>query len=166
MQAAAEGLERRAATCRPSRQAPSSTGSWNEHYPDAECFLFAIADALHEEYKAITDAGFILQIDDPDLPDGWQMYPEMSVADYRTYADLRVAAINRALEGIPEEQVRLHVCWGSGHGPHRNDIPLERHRRHRAQGRAQCYSVEAANPMHEYELARLGDDEAARRASS
>lgn len=79
---------------------------WNEHYPDSESFLMAIADALHEEYKAITDAGFILQIDDPDLPDGWQMYPDMSVADYRPYADLRVAAINRALEGIPEDQVR------------------------------------------------------------
>jgi len=89
---------------------------WNEYYPNDEAFLFAIADALHEEYQAITDAGILLQIDDPDLPDGWQMYPDMSVADYRPYADLRVAAINRALEGIPEDRVRLHICWGSGHG--------------------------------------------------
>jgi 5-methyltetrahydropteroyltriglutamate--homocysteine methyltransferase len=125
---------------------------WNEHYPDAESFLMAIADALHEEYKAITDAGFILQIDDPDLPDGWQMYPEMSVADYRPYADLRVAAINRALEGIPEDQVRLHICWGSGHGPHRNDIPLSDIVDIVLKVRAECFSVEAANPMHEWEL--------------
>ncbi len=125
---------------------------WNDHYPDSESFLMAIADALHEEYKAITDAGFILQIDDPDLPDGWQMYPEMSVADYRPYADLRVAAINRALEGIPEDQVRLHICWGSGHGPHRNDIPLRDIVDIVLKVRAECFSVEAANPMHEYEL--------------
>jgi len=125
---------------------------WNEHYPDTESFLFAIADAIHVEYKAITDAGFILQIDDPDLPDGWQMFPQMSVADYRTYADLCVAAINRALEGIPEDQVRLHVCWGSGHGPHRNDIPLSDIVDIVLKVRAECFSVEAANPMHEWEL--------------
>jgi len=124
---------------------------WNEHYPDDESFLFAIADALHEEYRAITDAGVLLQIDDPDLPDGWQMYPDMSAADYRKYADLRVAAINRALEGIPEDRVRLHICWGSGHGPHRNDIPLEDIVDVVLKVRAECYSVEAANPMHEYE---------------
>jgi 5-methyltetrahydropteroyltriglutamate--homocysteine methyltransferase len=124
---------------------------WNEYYPDDESFMFAIADALHEEYKAITDAGILLQIDDPDLPDGWQMYPDMSVADYRKYAELRVAAINRALDGIPEERVRLHICWGSGHGPHKNDIPLRDIVDIVLQVRAQCYSVEAANPRHEYE---------------
>jgi 5-methyltetrahydropteroyltriglutamate--homocysteine methyltransferase len=124
---------------------------WNEHYPDTESFLFAIADALHEEYKAITDAGILLQIDDPDLPDGWQMYPDMTVADYRPYAELRVEAINRALKGIPEDRVRLHICWGSGHGPHRNDIPLRDIVDIALRVPAQCYSVEAANPMHEFE---------------
>jgi 5-methyltetrahydropteroyltriglutamate--homocysteine methyltransferase len=124
---------------------------WNEHYPDDEAFLFAIADALHEEYKAITDAGVILQIDDPDLPDGWQMYPSMSVADYRAYAELRVAAINRALSGIPEDRVRLHICWGSGHGPHKNDVPLSEILDVVLKVPAQCYSVEAANPRHEHE---------------
>jgi 5-methyltetrahydropteroyltriglutamate--homocysteine methyltransferase len=133
--------------------APGTVEHWliNEHYADAESFLFAIADALHQEYRAITDGGVLLQIDDPDLPDGWQMYPQMSVADYRKYADLRVAAINRALEGIPEDRVRLHICWGSGHGPHRNDIPLQDLVDVVLKVRAQCYSVEAANPMHEYE---------------
>jgi 5-methyltetrahydropteroyltriglutamate--homocysteine methyltransferase len=125
---------------------------WNDYYPNDEAFLFAIADALHEEYQAIVDAGFILQIDDPDLPDGWQMFPDMSVADYRPYADLRVAAINRALTGIPEDRVRLHICWGSGHGPHRNDIPLRDIVDIVLKVRAECFSVEAANPMHEFEL--------------
>src|SRR5438105_3724292 len=82
---------------------------WNEHYPDTESFLMAIADALHQEYRAIAGAGLLLQIDDPDLPDGWQMYPDMSAADYRRYAELRVEALNHALRGIPEEQGRLHV---------------------------------------------------------
>jgi 5-methyltetrahydropteroyltriglutamate--homocysteine methyltransferase len=124
---------------------------WNEHYASDEEFLFAIADALHEEYKAITDAGIILQLDDPDLPDGWQMFPDMSVADYRKYADLRVAAINRALEGIPQDQVRLHICWGSGHGPHTNDIALQDIVDIVLKVKADCYSVEAGNVRHEHE---------------
>jgi 5-methyltetrahydropteroyltriglutamate--homocysteine methyltransferase len=124
---------------------------WNEYYPDAESFLFAIADALHHEYKAITDAGLLLQIDDPDLPDGWQMDPSWTVGQYRQYAELRVAAINRALDGIPQDRVRLHICWGSGHGPHKNDIPLSDIVDIVLQVRAQCYSVEAANPRHAYE---------------
>jgi 5-methyltetrahydropteroyltriglutamate--homocysteine methyltransferase len=133
--------------------APGTVEHWlsNEYYPDDESFLFAIADALHEEYRAITDAGILLQIDDPDLPDGWQMYPEMTVSDYRPYAELRVAAINRALEGIPEDRVRLHICWGSGHGPHKNDIPLRDIVDIVLKVRAECFSVEAANPRHAYE---------------
>jgi 5-methyltetrahydropteroyltriglutamate--homocysteine methyltransferase len=124
---------------------------WNEYYPTDEAFLFAIADALHDEYKAITDAGFILQLDDPDLPDGWQMYPDMSVADYRKYADLRVEAINRALQGVPRDRVRLHICWGSGHGPHTNDIPLADIVDVVLKVNADCYSVEAGNVRHEHE---------------
>ncbi len=75
----------------------------------------------------------------------------MTVAEYRPYADLRVAAINRALEGIPEDRVRLHICWGSGHGPHANDIPLRDIVDIVLKVRAECFSVEAANPRHEYE---------------
>ena len=73
---------------------------------------------MHEEYKAIVDAGFLLQIDDPDLGDAWQIHPEMSVAEYRKFAELRVDALNHALRAIPIDRVRLHVCWGSYHGPH------------------------------------------------
>jgi 5-methyltetrahydropteroyltriglutamate--homocysteine methyltransferase len=124
---------------------------WNEYYPDQQTLVFAIADVLHEEYKAITDAGIVLQVDNPDLPDGWQMFPEMSVAEYRNYAELRVEALNHALRDIPAELVRLHVCWGSGHGPHTNDIPLADIIDIVLKVDAQCYSIEAANPAHEHE---------------
>ena len=133
--------------------APGTVEHWlyNQHYQSDEEFLFALADALHHEYKAITDAGLNLQIDDPDLPDGWQMFPEMSVAEYRTYAELRVEAINRALRDIPTEQVRLHVCWGSGLGPHKNDIDLGDIVDIILRVNAQVYSIEAANPRHQHE---------------
>jgi 5-methyltetrahydropteroyltriglutamate--homocysteine methyltransferase len=97
------------------------------------------------------DAGFLLQIDDPDLPDGWQMYPDMSVREYRKYATLRVDAINHALRGIPREKVRLHVCWGSFHGPHKSDIPLKDIVDIIFRVRASSYSIEASNPVHEHE---------------
>jgi 5-methyltetrahydropteroyltriglutamate--homocysteine methyltransferase len=133
--------------------APGTIEHWlfNQHYASDEEFLYAIADAMHAEYKAITDAGLNLQIDDPDLPDGWQMFPEMSVDDYRRYAALRVEALNHALRDIPVEQIRLHVCWGSGHGPHQNDIPLEHIVDIILSVKAQVYSIEAANPRHDHE---------------
>lgn len=124
---------------------------WNKHYPDQESFLFAIADALHQEYKPIADAGFILQVDDPDLADGWQMYPDMDPPAYRKYAEVRIEALNHALRDIPEEQVRFHVCWGSLHGPHANDLPLQEMVHVMLRAHAQCYSVEAANARHEHE---------------
>ncbi|MBI2172041.1 MAG: cobalamin-independent methionine synthase II family protein [Chloroflexi bacterium] len=122
---------------------------WNQHYPSDEAFLYAIADAMHEEYKAIVDAGFILQIDDPDLPDAWQIHPEMTVPQYQRYAEIRVDAINHALRGLPEDRVRLHTCWGSGHGPHRNDIELRDIIQVVLKVKAQCISIEASNPRHE-----------------
>jgi 5-methyltetrahydropteroyltriglutamate--homocysteine methyltransferase len=133
--------------------APGTVEHWlyNQYYQTDEEFLFALADALHHEYKAITDAGLNLQIDDPDLPDGWQMFPGMSVAEYRAYAELRVEAINHALRGVPEEQVRLHVCWGSGLGPHKNDIALADIIDVILKVNAQVFSIEAANPRHQHE---------------
>src|SRR5216683_1264740 len=133
--------------------APGTVEHWlyNQHYKTDEEFLFALADALHHEYKAITDAGLNLQIDDPDLPDGWQMFPQMSVAEYRKYAELRVEAINHALRDVPTEQVRLHVCWGSGLGPHKNDIALGDIVDIILRVKAQVYSIEAANPRHQHE---------------
>src|SRR5712691_8872084 len=93
-------------------RAPGKKEHWmkNEYYPTNEAYLFAIADAMHEEYKAIVDAGFILQIDDPDLADAWQMHPQMTVADYRKYQEMRIDALNRGLRDLPVDRVRFHVC--------------------------------------------------------
>src|SRR5204862_1888359 len=115
---------------------------WNDYYKSDEEFLTAIADAMHKEYKAITDAGIVLQIDDPDFPDGWQMYPEMSVADYRKYATLRIEALNHALRDVPEHLIRFHTCWGSQHTPHKNDIALSDIVDIMLMAKAECYSVE------------------------
>ncbi|HKT17311.1 MAG TPA: cobalamin-independent methionine synthase II family protein [Stellaceae bacterium] len=132
---------------------PGTIEHWlrNEHYPDEEAYLEAIADCMREEYRAIVDAGFRLQIDDPDLPDGWLMYPDMSVPEYRRYARLRVDALNHALRDIPREKIRLHVCWGSFHGPHQDDIPLKDIADLIFRVKASEYSIEASNPAHEHE---------------
>lgn len=133
--------------------APGTVEHWlrNEHYADDESFLMAIAETMRAEYKAITDAGIVLQIDDPDLPDGWQVHPEMDLTAYHSYAALRIDALNYALCGIPEDLVRLHVCWGSYHGPHKNDIPLAAITDLILSVPAACYSIEGANPVHEHE---------------
>ncbi|MBI4524655.1 MAG: cobalamin-independent methionine synthase II family protein [Deltaproteobacteria bacterium] len=133
--------------------APGTLEHWmkNDYYPNDEAYLYAIADAMHDEYKAIVDAGFILQIDDPDLADAWQMNSHMSVAEYRKYAELRIHALNHALRDIPPEGVRFHMCWGSYHGPHKYDIPLKDIVDLILKVRAGAYSIEASNPRHEHE---------------
>ena len=133
--------------------APGTIEHWlhNEYYKSDEEFLFAIAEAMNEEYRAITDAGFLLQIDDPDLADAWQIHANMDVDEYRRFAELRVESINVALKGVPREQVRLHVCWGSIHGPHKNDIPLRQIADLILRVNAGVYSIEASNPRHEHE---------------
>jgi 5-methyltetrahydropteroyltriglutamate--homocysteine methyltransferase len=133
--------------------APGTIEHWlhNEYYSSQEEFLFAVADAMHEEYKAITDSGLIVHIDDPDLADGWQIYPDMQLSEYRRYAELRVEALNRALQGIPSENVILHVCWGSGHHPHVSDLPLRDLIDLFLKVNALGISIEAANPRHEWE---------------
>jgi 5-methyltetrahydropteroyltriglutamate--homocysteine methyltransferase len=133
--------------------APGTMEHWmkNEYYPTDEAYLFAIAEAMHEEYKAIVDAGFILQIDDPDLADAWQMYPHMSVEEYRKYQELRIDALNHGLRDLPIDRVRFHMCWGSYHGPHKYDIPLRDIVDLILRVRAGAYSVEASNPCHEHE---------------
>jgi 5-methyltetrahydropteroyltriglutamate--homocysteine methyltransferase len=127
-------------------------GLWNEYYKSDEEFLFAIAEAMQPEYRAIVDAGFILQLDDPGLPDTYDMIvPSPSIEDYRKFAELRVEAQNHALHGIPEDRVRYHICWGSWHGPHTHDLPLKYVVDLMLKINAQAYSVEAANPRHEHE---------------
>ena len=124
----------------------------NVYYPTDEAYLFAIAEAMREEYKAIVDAGFLLQLDDPRVVTQYGMPdPAPSIADYQKFAELRVEAINHALAGIPSDRVRYHLCWGSWHGPHVTDVPLKDIVDIVLRVRAGAYSVEAANPRHEHE---------------
>jgi 5-methyltetrahydropteroyltriglutamate--homocysteine methyltransferase len=117
-----------------------------------EAFLEAIAAAMREEYRAISDAGFILQLDDPGLPGAWDMLdPRPTLDEYKRYALLRVEMLNHALAGIPQEQVRYHICWGSWHGPHTTDIPLRDVVDVMLKVNAGAYSVEAGNGRHEHE---------------
>ena len=134
--------------------APASAlpGAKLEHYKDEESFLTALADALHQEYKAIVDAGLYVQVDDAFLPYMHErMVPPMSNAQYRHWAQLRVDALNHALRGIPEERSRYHICWGSWNGPHAYDVPLQDIVDLVLQVRVGHYSFEAANPRHAHE---------------
>jgi 5-methyltetrahydropteroyltriglutamate--homocysteine methyltransferase len=126
---------------------------FNEYYKSDEEFVFALADALNAEYKAVVDAGLILQIDDPGIVDWWDMVkPAMRVEDYRKQiASVRIEAVNAALKGIPEDRVRYHLCWGSWHGPHTHDLPLKEIVDLLLLIKAQGYSFEAANVRHEHE---------------
>ena len=132
---------------------PGTIEHWllNECYKTDEEFLFAIAEVMREEYRAIVDAGLLLQIDDPDLPDGWNCLPAITLPEYRNYAALRVEALNHALSGISKKQVRLHVCWGSHHGPHHDDVPLKDIIDLIFRVQAGSFSIEASNPCHEHE---------------
>jgi 5-methyltetrahydropteroyltriglutamate--homocysteine methyltransferase len=135
--------------------APGTIEHWllNDHYPDDESFVYAIADVMHEEYKAIADAGLLLQIDDPDLADAWQLHTEMDESAYRKFAEMRIDALNWALRDIPEDHIRFHMCWGSYHGPHKFDIPLTEILSVILKAKAHSYSIEASNPVHEHEWA-------------
>jgi 5-methyltetrahydropteroyltriglutamate--homocysteine methyltransferase len=124
----------------------------NEYYPNDEEYIFALADAMRLEYKAIVDAGFVLQIDDPALPDTYDMIvPNPGIDEYRKFAEVRVDALNQALKGLPEDRVRYHICWGSWHGPHTHDLPLRHVVDLMLRITAGAYSLEAANPRHEHE---------------
>ena len=124
----------------------------NEYYPTQEEYLAAIADAMKQEYRAIVEAGFILQIDDPRVVTQYGMPdPAPSIEEYRNFASLRVEAINHALAGLPEDRVRYHLCWGSWHGPHVTDVPLKDIVDIVLQVNAGAYCVEAANPRHAHE---------------
>jgi 5-methyltetrahydropteroyltriglutamate--homocysteine methyltransferase len=133
--------------------APGTIEHWlrNEYYGSDEAYLAGIAEAMKVEYDAIVQAGFLLQVDDPDLADAWQIHPRMSVSEYRTFAALRVEALNHALRDIPPERVRFHVCWGSYHGPHKYDLPLRDLVDLILAVRAEGYSIEASNPRHDHE---------------
>jgi len=132
----------------------------NDFYTSDEEYLFAAADAMREEYKAILDAGLILQIDDPSLAESWdQVNPEPSLEDYMKFLELRVEATNHALRGLPAERIRLHVCWGSWHGPHTTDIPFADILDPVLRINANMISFEAGNVRHEHEW-RIWEDRA------
>jgi 5-methyltetrahydropteroyltriglutamate--homocysteine methyltransferase len=123
----------------------------NEFYATEEEYLFAIADAMHVEYQAIVDAGFILQIDDPRLATHYDRHPELSVEECRTFVALCVEVINHALRGIPQDRVRFHTCYSTNVAPRVHDFELRHFVDLMLQIRAGGYSFEASNPRHEHE---------------
>lgn len=130
----------------------------NEYYATEEEFIYAWADVLREEYKAIVEAGLIVQIDDPSIAENWdQINPEPTVEDYQKFTQIRAEALNYAIRGLPEEQVRLHICWGSWHGPHTTDIEFKDIVDIVLGINAGSYSFEAANARHEHEWALWQD---------
>ena len=124
----------------------------NEHYQTEEELIFACAEAMRDEYRAILDAGLVLQLDDPAMAENWDMInPEPSVEDYRKLAMVRVEALNHALRGFPRDRIRFHLCWGSWHGPHVTDIPLRDIVDVMLAVNCRAYSFEAGNVRHEHE---------------
>jgi 5-methyltetrahydropteroyltriglutamate--homocysteine methyltransferase len=124
----------------------------NSYYKSDEEFIFATADAMREEYKAIVDAGLILQLDDPSIAENWdQIDPEPTVADYKKFTMVRIEALNHAIRGLPQDRLRFHLCWGSWHGPHATDIPMADIVDVMLKIDCQAYSFEAANVRHEHE---------------
>jgi 5-methyltetrahydropteroyltriglutamate--homocysteine methyltransferase len=132
---------------------PANVEDWqrNAHYGTQEEYLFAIADALHEEYKAIVEAGFLVQIDDPRLVTYWLLQPDLTLADVLKWARLRVAALNQALRGIPKDRIRFHTCYGINMGPRVHDMELKDIVHLILEIGAGAFSFEAANPRHEHE---------------
>jgi len=121
-------------------------------YKTQEEFLFASAEAMREEYKAILDVGLVLQLDDPALATDWDMInPEPNIEEYRKFAMVQVEALNHALRGLPQERIRFHLCWGSWHGPHTTDIPMRDIVDLMLTVNAGAYSFEAGNVRHAHE---------------
>jgi 5-methyltetrahydropteroyltriglutamate--homocysteine methyltransferase len=122
----------------------------NEYYKTEEEFLFAVADALHEDYQAIVEAGLLVQVDDAILTNLYDRVRSQG-RDYRKWVAMNIEALNHGLRGIPEDRVRYHLCWGSWPGPHTSDVPLRDIVDLLVKVNAQAYSIEAANPRHEHE---------------
>ena len=123
----------------------------NRYYGSDEEYLFAIADAMRCEYQAIIDAGFLLQIDDPRLLTYYISRPDLSVADCRRWAEVRVEALNHALRDLPEERIRFHTCYGINIGPRVHEMNLADIVDVMLKVRAGAYLFEAGNPRHEHE---------------
>ena len=124
----------------------------NSYYKTDEELVYACAEAMREEYKAILDAGLVLQLDDPCIAENWdQINPAPSVEEYQKFTMVRVEALNHAIRGLPRERIRFHLCWGSWHGPHTTDIPMCDIVDVMLAIDVQAYSFEAGNVRHEHE---------------
>jgi 5-methyltetrahydropteroyltriglutamate--homocysteine methyltransferase len=125
----------------------------NLHYPSEDAYVDALAEAMREEYRAIVAAGFLLQIDAPDLGSARNnQYRHLSDEEFRTrVAERNIAALNAATEGLPADRMRLHICWGNYEGPHTHDLPLTKIIDIAFKARPQAISIEAANPRHDHE---------------
>lgn len=134
--------------------APASVGydAFNEYYPSEQDYVQAIAQALRTEYQAVHASGLVLQVDDAVLANMYDHLTQHDPANYRKWAALRVEALNHALEGIPQDRVRYHICFGSWHVPHVADAPLEGFLDLMLSVNAGAYSIEAANVRHEHEV--------------
>jgi 5-methyltetrahydropteroyltriglutamate--homocysteine methyltransferase len=124
----------------------------NQHYPTDEAYLYALADVMAREYRAIVDAGFVLQLDCPDLALSRHMvFAHLSLAEFRKVITTHVAALNHAVRDIPPERMRMHICWASTQGPHHKDVPLKDIVDIVLMGRPQAVSFPGANPRHGHE---------------
>ncbi|MGA8411240.1 MAG: epoxyalkane--coenzyme M transferase, partial [Xanthobacteraceae bacterium] len=124
----------------------------NDHYPDQESYLHAIAEAMRVEYECVANAGIVLQIDCPDLAMGRHIqYAELSLAEFRKRARQHIEALNHALRNIPAEQLRIHLCWGNYEGPHHRDVALADIIDIVLLAKPHAISLEAANPRHAHE---------------
>jgi 5-methyltetrahydropteroyltriglutamate--homocysteine methyltransferase len=136
----------------------------NAYYPDDEAYLYALADVMKDEYRAIVEAGLVLQVDCPDLAmsrHSW--YADLSLAEFRKRAAVHVEVIDHALAGLPPDRLRLHLCWGNYEGPHHHDVPLRDIVDLVLRARPSGLSIEGANPRHAHEWkvwqeVRLPDD--------
>lgn len=124
----------------------------NRYYPSDEAYLYALADALEREYRAIVEAGFLLQLDCPDLASGRNnQFQHLTPEEFQKVAAMHVEALNHAVAGIPPDRMRLHACWGNYEGPHHRDVPLKEIIGILLKARPTALSFEAANPRHEHE---------------
>ena len=123
----------------------------NHHYKTDEAYLYALADVMAREYRAIVDAGFVLQLDCPDLAMSYGLYPGIAIADYRKIITVNLEALNHAVRDLPPERMRMHVCWGSTLGPHHGDVPIKDIVDILLKGRPRAVSFPGANPRHGHE---------------
>jgi 5-methyltetrahydropteroyltriglutamate--homocysteine methyltransferase len=130
----------------------------NEYYPSRDAYLARLVEVMKEEYDAIYQAGFVLQVDCPDLAMGRHLaFPDLNTSEFLKIAEGNIEALNHALRDIPPDRLRLHLCWGNYEGPHHRDIPLKDILGIVLKARAQAISFEGANPRHEHEWAVFRD---------